>query len=602
MKKDLENNFMPDSGNREIRLTGIKGSPGICIGKAYLVDREGVNVIEKYYIREEDLSQEVVRFKTAVQDAKDELAAIIEVIPEDLRQNVNILEAHMALYKDRMLYGKTIETIENEMVNAEWALKKVVSQVKSLFQNISDPYLQGRATDIVHVSDRIFRHLMGHGEVDIAGIDKRVILVAHDLSPADTSQIQLNRVMGFVTDRGGKTSHTGIIARTLGIPSVLGLDNATDHIKNDDIIIVDGKNGVVIIHPTDGTIIEYQQQKERYEAYKAAITRASRRQRARTEDGVRLDIMGNIELPEEVVTVLDHGGDGIGLYRTEFLYLAKKTFPQEDELFEQYKEVAEILDTKPIIIRTLDINGDKTVSYTSDLDETNPALGLRAIRFCLRRPDVFKTQLRAILRASHYGNVRIMIPMISGYEEVIEAKKYLKEAADELTREGIPFDQDIKIGIMIEVPSAVIMADILADEVDFFSIGTNDLVQYLLAIDRGNRKVAHLYHPLHPAVMRMIKHVIDVGRKKKVRVFMCGEMAGDPFNMPILLGLGMKEFSMTPQAIPAVKEMVRQFNVKESKKFIHQILNLSSVEDIVALTQDTYGDILTDIKQFNESE
>ncbi len=587
---------MPSTVGKEIKLTGIKGSPGICIGKAYLVDREGVNVIEKYYIREEDLSQEVGRFKAAVKDAKDELAGIIEGIPEDLRQNVNILETHMALYKDRMLYGKTIETIENEMVNAEWALKKVISDVKSLFQNISDPYLQGRATDIVHVSDRILRFLMGAGVVDIAGIDKRVILVAHDLSPADTSQIQLDRVMGFVTDRGGKTSHTGIIARTLGIPSVLGLDNATDQIKNDDIIIVDGKNGIVIIHPTDQTIIDYQDEKEQYERYKADITRNSQKP-AKTADGISLSIMGNIELPEEVVTVLDHGGDGIGLYRTEFLYLTKKTFPSEEELFEQYKEVAEILGSKPVTIRTLDINGDKAVSYTSGFDEANPALGLRAIRFCLRRPDVFKTQLRAILRASHFGDVRILFPMISCYDEVIEAKGYLNEAAEELTKEGIPFNQNMEIGIMIEVPSAVIIADTLAEEVDFFSIGTNDLVQYSLAIDRGNRKVAHLYHPLHPAVIRMVKHVVDVGREKKIKVLMCGEMAGDPFNLPILLGLGMNELSMTPQSIPAVKEMVKQLNVKESKRFIRDILKQSSVDDIVSLTQEMYGSILPDIKQ-----
>jgi len=582
---------MSDAEHSERIITGISGSPGICIGKAYLVDREGVNVIEKYYIRKEKLNDEVKRFKAAVQNGKNELASIIEDAPEELRQHVGILETHMALYKDKMLYGRTIEIIENEMVNAEWALKKVVSDVKGMFQNISDPYLKGRATDIVHVSDRILRNLVGAGDVNIAAINKRVILVAHDLSPADTSQIQLERVKGFITDRGGKTSHTSIIARTLGIPCVLGLSDATNLIKSDDIIIVDGKAGIVVLHPTDQTITMYEERFTQYEEYRAVITRSSQLP-AKTADNVRLLVMGNIELPEEVVSVRDNGGDGIGLFRTEFLYMSRSTFPTEDDLFEQYREVVELMAPKPVTIRTLDINGDKALSYSSNSDEANPALGLRAIRFCLKKPEVFKDQLKAILKASAYGNVRVMFPMISSIDEVIEAKELLKQSAEELDKKGEPFNPDIEVGIMIEVPSAVILADVLAREVDFFSIGTNDLVQYSLAIDRGNRKVAHLYHPLHPAVIRMVKRVVDVGREKNINVAMCGEMAGDPYNMPILLGLGMNELSMVPQSIPAVKDMIKKLNAVDSSLFLTDILKQSSTGGILSMMQEAYGKIL----------
>lgn len=582
---------MADADKSERIITGISGSPGICIGKAYLVDREGVNVIEKYYVRKEQLNDEVKRFKAAVKNGKDELAAIIKDTPEELRQHVDILETHMALYKDKMLYGRTIETIEKEMVNAEWALKKVVSEVKDMFQDISDPYLKGRATDIVHVSDRIMRNLVGAGEVNIAAINKRVILVAHDLSPAHTSQIQLERVKGFITDLGGKTSHTSIIARTLGIPCVLGLSNATSLIKSDDIIIVDGKAGIVVLHPTDKTIAMYEERLNQYEEYRAVITRTSQLP-AKTVDDVRLFVMGNIELPEEVVSVKDNGGDGIGLFRTEFLYLSRRTFPNSDDLFGQYREVVELMAPQPVTIRTLDINGDKALSYSSNSDEANPALGLRAIRFCLKKPDVFMDQLKAILKASAYGNVRVMFPMISSIDEVLEAKKLLKKSMEELDKQKVPFNPDIEVGIMIEVPSAVIMADVLANEVDFFSIGTNDLVQYSLAIDRGNRKVAHLYHPLHPAVIRMVKHVVDVGREKNINVMMCGEMAGDPNNMPILLGLGMNELSMVPQSIPAVKDMIKKLKAADSRLFLSDVLKQKTTSGILSIMQEAYGKIL----------
>jgi len=582
---------MPDNIiNEEIRLNGIGASPGICIGKAYLVDKEGVEVVEKYFIDRQNLDGEIKRFKAAVKNAINELRSIIENVPEEVRRHTGILETHVALLKDKMLFDKTIEIIKNESVNAEWALKKVVDDIKVMFQNISDSYLKERSDDITHVSDRIMKFLIGSEDINIGKIDKRVILIAKDLSPADASQIQLDKVMGFITNRGGKASHTSIIARTLEVPAVLGVDNATKRINNDDTIIIDGTTGVVIIHPSDQTLIEFIKLKREHEEHKAYLSRGSHL-KAETLDGLSLHVMGNIELPEEVVSVLDHGGDGIGLYRTEFQYLTRSDFPGEDELFDKYKDVVEVMAPRPVTIRTLDINGDKAISSSNGSDEVNPALGLRAIRYCLKRPDIFRTQLRAILRAAAFGNVRILIPMISSIDEIRDTKRLLNEAADSLEKEGKIYNKNIEFGIMIEVPSAVIMADVMAQETDFFSIGTNDLIQYTLAIDRGNREVAHLYHPFHPAILRMIKHVTDVGKEKGIKVFMCGEMAGDPFNVPILLGLGIDELSMNPQSIPAVKNMIRSLKVEDTRHFINEALKQTTTMDVIKLVESSFGEI-----------
>jgi phosphotransferase system enzyme I (PtsI) len=396
--------------------------------------------------------------------------------------------------------------------------------------------------------------------------------------------------MGFITDRGGKASHTSIIARTLEVPAVLGVGNATKTINNDDTIIIDGTTGVVIIHPSGQTLCEYKKLKTRHEEHKAYLSRGSHL-KAETLDGLSLQIMGNIELPEEVVSVLDHGGDGIGLYRTEFQYLTRSDFPGEDELFDKYKDVVEVMAPRPVTIRTLDINGDKAISSSNGSDEANPALGLRAIRYCLKRPDIFRTQLRAILRAAAFGNVRILIPMISSLDEIRDTKKLLNEAADSLEKEGKAYNKNIEFGIMIEVPSAVIMADVMAQEADFFSIGTNDLIQYTLAIDRGNREVAHLYHPFHPAILRMIKHVTDVGKEKGIKVFMCGEMAGDPFNVPVLLGLGIDELSMNPQSIPAVKNMIRSLKVEDARHFTKEALKQTTTMDVIKLVEASFGEM-----------
>ncbi len=579
---------------QEIILKGINASPGICIGKAYLVDKEGVDVVEKYYIKETKLQAEVKRFKAAVKRARDEFQSIIKNRPAELERDY-ILETHIALLKDKMLYGRTVETIQTEAVNAEWALKKIVSGLIMTFEKMGDAYLKERAWDVVHVSDCIMRNLVGAATENIAAIDKRVILVANDLSPAETSQINLARIMGFITNRGGKTSHTGIVAQALEIPAVVGLETATIAIKSDDLIIVDGNTGTVIIHPNEQTLVEYEERKIDYEEYKVVITRESHLS-AETTDGVRLEVMANIELPEEVVAVKNYGGDGIGLYRTEFQYMNRPEFPNEEELFGKYREVVELMAPKPVTIRTLDINGDKAIASQSGLDEANPALGLRAIRYCLRKPDVFKTQLRAILRAAAFGRVRILFPMIAAYFEICEAIKALDDAAESLEKDGLPYKREIKIGIMMEVPSAVILADLLAEKADFFSIGTNDLIQYALAIDRGNRNVAHLYQPLDPAVLRLIKRVADVSREKEIEVFMCGEMAATARHIPLLLGMGMDELSMNPQSIPRAKRVIRTLSVSDAQLFVQEALKKNTARSIFEMTQDTYGDMIAELE------
>jgi len=577
---------------QEIIIKGINASPGICIGKAYLVDRQGVEVVPKYRIQDKELSNEVKRFKAAVKNAKDELRKIVEKSPEEL-QHAHILETHMALLKDKMLYGRTIETVKQESVNAEWALKKVVSNLIEVFQTMTDPYLKERSADVVQVADSIMHNLVGTKKINIAAIDKRVILVAHDLTPAETSQINLERVMGFITDRGGKASHTGIIARSLEIPAVVGLKTAMASIRSDDLIIVDGTSGTVIIRPAEDNLVRYEERKIDYEEYKAVITRESKAP-AESADGVRLAVMGNIELPEEVFALLNYGGDGIGLYRTEFQYFNRADFPDEDELFNKYKDVVEVMHPKPVTIRTLDINGDKALNNQFSADEANPALGLRAIRYCLKKPQVFKDQLRAILRAAAFGNTRILFPMISTYFEICEATRILDEAAESLEKDGLPYNRDIEIGAMIEVPSAVIMADVIAENVDFFSIGTNDLIQYALAIDRGNEQVAHLFQPLDPAIIRMLKHVADVAREKDIKIFMCGEMAGTPHHIPLLLGIGMDELSMNPQTIPDIKRVIRSLNVADTRSFMKEVLKQTTAKSTFELIKDTYGDILAE--------
>ncbi|RLB89299.1 MAG: phosphoenolpyruvate--protein phosphotransferase [Deltaproteobacteria bacterium] len=579
---------MVDSSRKNLTLQGIAASPGIAIGKAYLFLQDDLSVIEKRLIERDEVGTEISRFKHAVEKARQQLHEIIQELPDEFRVHAYILDSHIMLLKDRMLYDGTIEQIEQKNVNAEWALKIAVQKIKAIFKEIPNRYHRERASDVVHVSKLIFENLLGAESLKISDIDKRGIIVAHDLSPAETTQIQLEKVKAFVTDLGGQTSHTAIIARSLEIPAVLGIGNATRQIETNDLIIVDGSTGAVILDPDEETLAQYHDRKDLFEKFHASVTRISHLP-AETTDGHRLTVSANIELFEEVASVIDHGADGIGLYRTEFLYVNRPILPSEEELFNNYREVAEIMGPREVTIRTLDIGGDKFASGLPLAEEMNPALGLRAIRFCLQSPEIFQTQIRAILRASAFGNIRIMFPMISQVEELVSAKRLLDEVAESLDREGIPFKHDLEVGAMIEVPSAVIMADVLAREVDFFSIGTNDLIQYSLAIDRINKHVAGLYQPLHPAMLRMIRRVVEAAKEADIEVSLCGEMAGDPANLPVLLGLELDSLSMNPVSIPVIKNLLRKLSFSESKLFLEEALKQPTTADVLKLIQLNYG-------------
>lgn len=582
---------MNTSGSGQISIKGISGSPGICIGKAYLVDKEGVNLIKRYPISDAQIPNEIDRFKQAVSKAKIDYAKIIESIDKTIEDNLDILETHMVLFEDKMLYGRTIDTIATDKINAEWALRKVSRKAKDMFQQIDDPYLKARVNDIDQVMDKIMSNLIGAQDKKISDINKRVILVAHDISPADASQIQLERIKGFVTDRGGKDSHTSIVAKSLKIPSVLGLGKATVNVKNDDILIVDGSAGLLIINPDEDTLFDYVERLTKFEVYRAGLERESHLP-AITKDGIALNLMANIELVEEIVAAKDHGATDIGLFRTEFLYLDLRRFPTEDELFCKYKELVELMSPHSVTIRTLDINGDKVNPYLSVVEEVNPSLGLRAVRFCLENEPVFITQLKAILRAAAIGNIKLLIPMISCVEEIIQVKQAIAKATNELENEKKVFNKDIPLGAMIEVPSAAIMADHLAEHVNFFSIGTNDLIQYSLAIDRRNPQVAHLYQALNPAVLRMIKMTCDAAKKKGIEIVMCGEMAGDPINIPVLIGLGLTDLSMNSASIPVVKNMIRNIDSRNAKNSMQKIMGLKTVKEITDYITNEYKDIL----------
>ncbi len=582
---------MNTSTSGQISIRGISGSPGICIGKAYLVDKEGVNLIKRYPISDAQIPNEIDRFKQAVAKAKRDYAKIIASIDKAIEDNLDILETHMVLFEDKMLYGRTIDTISTDKINAEWALRKVSRRAKAMFQQIDDPYLKARVNDIDQVMDKIMANLIGAQDKKISDINKRVILVAHDLSPADASQIQLERIKGFVTDRGGKDSHTSIVAKSLKIPSILGLGKATVNVKNDDILIVDGSSGLLIINPDEDTLFDYVERLLKFEAYRAGLERESHLP-AITKDGVALNLMANIELVEEVVAAKDYGATDIGLFRTEFLYLDLRRFPTEEELFSKYRELVELMAPHSVTIRTLDMNGDKVNPYLSTVEEANPSLGLRAVRFCLENEPVFITQLKAILRAAAIGNIKLLIPMISCVEEIIQVKQVITKAIHELEHEKKIFNKDIPLGIMIEVPSAVIIADHLAEHVDFFSIGTNDLIQYSMAIDRRNRQVAHLYQALNPAVLRMIKMTFDAAKKKGIDLVMCGEMAGDPINIPVLVGMGLTNLSMNSASIPVVKNMIRNIDSRKARCCMEKIMGLNTVKEIIDYIINEYKDLL----------
>jgi len=561
-------------------LKGIGVSSGITSGRVYLLER-GRAVFAKRKIREESIDKEIVKFRHAITNAVDELNAIKNAVTDDeIRKHAFIIDAHMLILQDALFHDEVIDTIRAEKINAEWALDIVVSRFLSGFDKVDDPYLRERGQDIKYIYNRLIRIMIKGKEstLEMQGIRGRVIIVAHDLSPADTIQLNLNRIAGFTTDVGGRTSHTSIVARALEIPAVVGVGNITSLVKNNDNIIIDGDDGLVIINPSRKVQKDYVVKQLRIKAQKKEFLKIARL-RAETQDGFRLNVGANIELLAEMDLVERYGAVGIGLYRTEYLYLSKKTLPTETDHYHVYRKLAENKSLKYVTVRTLDIGGDKFASQIEVPQEINPAMGLRAIRLCIRETGLFKAQLLGVLRASAYGPLRILIPMISGIEEIRKAKEIIQECKDELRQKKIGFNEKIKVGVMIEVPSACMISDIIAKEVDFFSIGTNDLIQYSLAIDRINEYVSYLYEPLHPAVLRLIKQTIDSAHANKIEVGLCGEMAGEPLYTPILIGMGIDELSMNAYAIPRVKKVIRGINQDYCKELLHELLIKNSAKE-----------------------
>jgi phosphotransferase system enzyme I (PtsI) len=578
------------------RLKGIAVSPGVVIGKARLVDRSRVKILYQYLVDERQVSREADRFKEAISAAREQIIAVKNKMPEQLRKHSFILDAHTMILDDSMFCNATIQTILSEKINAEWALKKSVQNIEKLFAQIDDRYIKERIVDVEYVAERVLRNLAGKEQESLSEINERVIIVAHELSPADTSSINIGKVMGFITDVGGRTSHAAIMAQSLKIPAVVGLETVTHHVQDGTLLIVDGYAGEVIIAPDDEQIILFQEKQLQRERYESSIIRLSHLP-AETVEGHRVAVRANIELLEEVVAAKDHGAEGIGLYRTEYHYLRSANLPAEEELFEDYKQVAEIISPSPVTIRTLDLGGDRISSEIALTKEANPALGLRAIRFCLKEVGLFKSQLRAILRASAFGRVQLMFPMISGVQELLDSKAILEEVMNDLDREGREYDRHIRVGVMVEVPSAVAVADLLAKHVDFFSIGTNDLVQYALAIDRVNEHVAYMYQPFHPAILRMIRQVVEAGKKAGIDVALCGEMAGDPLCTFILVGLGIEELSLNPLGIPIIKKIIRTLSLEDSRKDLEEILDLDTATKVRDMIKAKMRPLLKDLDQ-----
>jgi phosphoenolpyruvate-protein phosphotransferase (PTS system enzyme I) len=561
------------------KITGIPVSPGVAIGPAFILHGETSFSIPPHKIGDEEVWKEIARFEDALTRTRAEILGIRKKIASQIgSENSDIFNAHLMILEDRTLIEDVIAIIKDRKVNCEHAFSQVIQRYFAAFSQINDNYLKERVADIRDIGKRILRNLYGE-QGDSEKLDKKGIIIAHDLSPSDTATIDREKVVAFVTEIGGPTSHTAILGRSMEIPAVVGMDHVTAKVKSGDIVIVDGGQGVVIINPDSATIEEYKQKSRRFTEFNTELDKL-RDLPAQTVDSHKIILAANIEFHDEIPSVLAHGAEGIGLYRTEYLYMNRTDLPTEDEQFRAYKQVAEKMAPHPVVVRTLDLGGDKFLSSLDVPHEMNPFLGWRAIRFCLTRVDIFKTQLRAILRASIFKNLKIMYPMISSVQELKQANLLLEECRVELKKEGVAFDPEMEVGAMIEIPSAAIISDILAREVDFFSIGTNDLIQYALAVDRVNEKIAYLYEPTHPAILQLIRTVVANGHKNNVWVGSCGEMSGDPAIALLLLGLEIDEISTSPFVLPKVKKAIRSISMKEAKALAKKALEFDTGAEV----------------------
>ncbi|MFW5730138.1 MAG: phosphoenolpyruvate--protein phosphotransferase [Desulfonatronovibrionaceae bacterium] len=565
-------------------LQGIPVSSGIAIGQTYYLNRWSNQVTVRMSIDASRIKSETSRLMDAFRLARNELQAIRKKIPGELKEQAAIIESHIMLLKDKKFQSAARSYIHQNLINSEWALEMAVSDIERAFSKIEDDYIRERIQDVRLVADRVKSQLHGQSP-DIKSLTQRMILLAQDLSPADTIELQLDKIMAFATTSGGKTSHAGIIARSLQIPAVVGIEGLNE-VPDAQLVILDGFRGKLILDPEEEILDQYTQLKDQFAEYQSQVNRNCYLP-AETIDGYKINVSANIELFEEVTAVIDNGGEGIGLYRTEYSFLNREKLPTEEELYEEYRDLSSIVYPRKVVIRTLDIGADKIAAQFGPIREANPALGLRAIRFCRKHPEIFKTQLRAILRASVLGNVSIMFPMISGVRELLQVKEIYYQVRSELNDQGYEFNPVMPMGIMIELPSSVFIADMLAGEVDFFSIGTNDLIQYSLGIDRTNKHVSYLYQPLHPAILRSIKYVIDAGHEAGIEVSLCGEVASDPYCIPILMGMQIDSISLNPQAIPGIKRIIRQTTMEECKALLKKVLESNDVHKSNKLVRET---------------
>jgi len=579
----------------EIILKGIPAAAGIAFGNAYIYGTEKFDIFPTK-ILEERIPNEIARFEDALIATRKEILDIQDKIAKEMGvEHAEIFDAHLLVLEDRMLIEEVISQIKKDRFVVEYIFSEVLKKYVDVFSRLQDEYLRERISDINDVGKRILKNLLGKDKrKSLDELQGEFIVVSHDLSPSDTASMYKKNVIAFITDIGGRTAHTAIMAKSLEIPAVVGLEKATKHIKNQDLLIVDGKVGLVIINPSNETLEKYKIEQHRFAVQREKFL-SSKDLPAKTKDGRRVEIQANIEIPQEVSSVKEHGAEGIGLYRSEYFYMNRSDLPAEEEQYRAYKDAAEAMVPNSVVIRTLDLGGDKFLSQMQVPKEMASFLGWRAIRFCLARPDIFKAQLRAILRASAHGKLKLMYPMISGIEELRQANSILEEVKEELVKKGINFDKDIQVGAMIEVPSAAVTADLLAKEVDFFSIGTNDLIQYALAVDRTNEKIAYLYEPTHPAVLRLIKDIIDAGHKADISVGMCGEMTGEPSLVLLLLGLGLDEFSMPFLLVPKIKQLVRSVSYEDMKQLAHKALELSTVKEVENFIFDRLKELVPDI-------
>ncbi|MEV2607504.1 phosphoenolpyruvate--protein phosphotransferase [Paenibacillus larvae] len=563
-----------------MELRGIAAASGYAMGPAFLLQETEAEIVRRE-LSPEEVEMEVKRFEAEVNQSIAELEELKVQTEEKMgEEHANIFGTHILVLQDEEYIGRVKEMIQSNRINAEAALEDATQEIVTLFESMDNEYLRERAADIRDVSKRIMNHLLGLEAGGLSQVKDSVVLLAHDLTPSDTAQLDRDKIAGFATNIGGRTSHSAIMARSMEIPAVVGLNDVTAKVKSGDYVILDGAKGILLINPEESVIASYKELQQKYEARLQELKKFHDKPSV-TADGHLLEIVSNIGNPQDAHAAERSGAEGIGLYRSEFLYMGRQSLPSEEEQFDAYKVVAEIFGSKaPVVIRTLDIGGDKELPYMDLPKEANPFLGYRAIRLCLDRKDIFKTQLRAILRASSFGNIKLMYPMIATMQELREANAILAEVKQELDKENIPYNREMEVGMMIEVPAAALVADQLAREVDFFSIGTNDLVQYTMAADRMNERVSYLTEPFNPAVLRLIRNVINAAHQQGKWAGMCGEMAGNLTAIPLLVGLGLDEFSMSAGSILSARALMSRLNRPEMQKLAEEALNMTSAEEI----------------------